>query len=311
MVTRLNLVRVASFVVLAEELHFGRAAARLHISQPGLSQQIRLLEEYLGFDLFSRRSSGVVLTDAGAHCLEDMRRLITEAELTLNNAQAYARRTAGGEVRLGYSEYAAVEYVPAIASWLRRTAPDLGVKLLSYARGPDCIEALERGECDVVLLAHALIPETGFSRCVLRDEPLVAVLPAAHPLAARDEVPLALLAEEPFGLFPRESNPAIWDAIMTAFDSAGRRPVVVHDTGRIADMLVWAATFDGVLLLPGISATRIEQAGMVHRPVTPPVSTGMQAAAWLSSNRNPAVALVAHAVRAVDHGEEDVAPRPD
>jgi len=209
------------FVAVADELNFSRAAQRLHMAQPPLSAAIRQLERELGVALFTRTSREVRLTDAGRAFLDGARRTLAEAE----RAAREARRAGAGEVgslRLGYSWSVRFETLPAIGRQLRTSHP--GIDLLTQemwnARMP---AALADGTIDVAI---ALCPEvaSGLEIEPIRAEPLVALLPAGHPLAGERALALESLAGEEFVLFPRELAPRLHDAFMATYRRAGFEP---------------------------------------------------------------------------------------
>jgi DNA-binding transcriptional LysR family regulator len=211
------------FVAVAEELHFGRAAARLYISQPSLSNQIRTLERTLGTDLFDRDSRHVALTTAG-------RALLEEAPLALAALERAAERTllAGAgiaaTVRLGYAPPAGFETLAAIVAAVENDSPNVTViaSELFSAGIPGRVLA---GELDVGLALHPE-PMRGVRSELLRKEPLVALVSKRHRLAGADPIPLARLENETLLLFPRELAPAYYDRIMAACEQAGFQPHV-------------------------------------------------------------------------------------
>jgi DNA-binding transcriptional LysR family regulator len=211
------------FLAVAEELHFGRAAVRLHISQPSLSNQIRKLERSLGTELFVRTSREVKLTTAG-------RALLEEARLALAALDRAAERTrlagAGitGTLRLGYPPPASFETLGAILGAVEDDNPNMTVVAseLFSAEIPGRVLA---GELDVGLALH---PDamTGVRAETLRVEPLAAVLSSRHRLANQSFISLADLENETLLLFSRELAPAYFDLIMEACEQAGFSPHV-------------------------------------------------------------------------------------
>src|SRR6476659_7873899 len=209
------------FLAVAEELHFGRAAARLYISQPSLSNQIHKLEQTLGTDLFVRTSRHVELTTAG-------RALLEEAPLALAALERAAERTrlagAGiaGTVRLAYTPAASFETLGALLAAVEDDNPNMTVvpSELFSAEIPGHVLA---GDVDVGV---ALQPEPmrGVRSEPLRVEPLVLLVGARHRLADIGVVPLASLENETLLLFPRELAPAHYDGIVAACEQAGFEP---------------------------------------------------------------------------------------
>src|SRR5918996_958047 len=209
------------FVVVAEELNFSRAATRLHMPQPPLSVAIRQLEQELGTELFVRTSREVTLTEAGRALLDGARRTLTEAD----RAVADAKRAGAGELgqlRLAFSWSVRFETLPALGQAFRTGHPD--VELLSQEMwNAQMIPALHGGTVDVAI---SLCPEhaTDVASEVIRNERVVAVVSAGHPLAAEEALALGALADEEFLLFPRELAPRLHDALIASCRRAGFEP---------------------------------------------------------------------------------------
>jgi len=211
------------FLAVANELHFGRAAARLYISQPSLSNQIRSLESTLGTDLFVRTSRRVELTPAG-------RALLEEAPLALAALERAAERArlAGeggvGTVRLGYSPMAGYETLGAILGSVEHDSPNVTVVASEYfsAQIPGRVLA---AELDVGLALH---PESmrGVRSELLRMEPLALLLGEDHPLAEMDPIPVRRLEGETLLLFPRELAPTYYDRVIAACEQSCFQPQV-------------------------------------------------------------------------------------
>src|SRR5258708_3289032 len=211
------------FLAVAQELHFGRAAARMYISQPSLSSQIQNLERALGTDLFARNSRQVALTAAG-------RALLEEAPIALRALERAAERTrlagAGiaGTVRLGYAPMAGYETLSAILAAVEHDSPNLTVIASEHfsAQIPGRVLA---GDLDVGL---ALFPEPmrGVRSRPLRAEPLALLLGSHHRLAQADQVPVSSLAGETLLLFPRELAPGYYDRVIAACEENAFRPEI-------------------------------------------------------------------------------------
>src|SRR6476661_6919665 len=206
------------FLAVANELHFGRAAARLYISQPSLSNQIRTLERTLGADLFVRTSRQVELTPAG-------RALLDEAPVALAALEHAAERArlAGegvtGTVRLGYSPMAGYETLGTILTAVEHDSPNVTV-IASESFSAQIPGRVLAGELDVGLALH---PESmrGVRTEPLRREPHVLLASSRHRLAGTDPIPLASLENETLLLFPRELAPSYYDRIVATCEQAG------------------------------------------------------------------------------------------
>ena len=234
------------FVVLAEELHFGRAAKRLFIAQPSLSIQIRDLEQDVGVPLLARTNRRVQLTEAGRAFLDGARRTLADADRAVQDAQR-AHRGETGQLSFGFVGSAAYEVLPSLLRAFRAAYPDVELRLQSMTT-KEQVTALAERRLDLGLLRLPL-EETALSWRAVTSEPLVAVLPATHPLATRARVPLAALADEPFILYPRADSPAIRDAIIAVCHRAGFSPNIAQESGEMQTILGLVAGGIGVALV--------------------------------------------------------------
>src|SRR5579862_2892575 len=222
------------FIAVAEELHFGRAATRLCIAQPPLSQQIQQLEREVGFLLFHRTQRRVELTAAGQLFLDAAR----EALADLERAASAGRRVARGEVGwlgVGFVGTAAYVSLPAILSAFRERCPEVELTLRELVSAKQA-QALHNRRIQVGLTRPAVQGEGLISELLIR-EPLIVALPEVHPLARFEQpplaVPLAALTDEPFVLFPRHPKPSYADFLLAVCDEAGFRPHVVQEAIEI------------------------------------------------------------------------------
>ena len=255
------------FVAVAEELHFGRAAQRLHIAQPPLSQQIRRLEKDLDTSLFHRTNRRVELTDAG-------RALLVEARLTLAQAEhaaEVASRAARGEIGqliIGHMASAELNVFPRLLPAFRKRHP--GVELVFQLLGEsEQFQMLRDGQIHAGLLRLPASDRVLTVKSIVR-EPLVVVLPERHPLARRRSLTVSALRDERCIFFPRRFAPGYYDALMAIFRHAGVEPKVVHDTNRLHTMLSLVATGRGISLT-GKCVGRLARPGVVCRPLSPRV----------------------------------------
>jgi DNA-binding transcriptional LysR family regulator len=254
------------FVAVAEELHFGRAAARVHIAQPPLSQQIRQLEQELGVVLFHRTKRRVELAPAGRALLEHARQILEETERAKRAAQR-AGRGETGRLAIGFQASADLDLLPRVLRLWRARFPDVEVDLQALLTGAQ-IDALCHGRIHVGFV-RGPIDETGLVVESIQREPMVAVLPEAHRLARRRRVRLADLATETMILFPRPTAPGYFDLIMGACRRAGFTPRLLHP-GSMQTNLGLVSAGLGVSLMPA-SIRNLQRTGVVHRPLAPPV----------------------------------------
>ena len=236
------------FVAVAEELHFGRAAARLNISQPPLSQQILLLEEQIGARLLARTNRSVSLTAAGAQFLADARQILGQVETAASRA---ARLHVGetGELRLGLT--ASAPFIKTVSDALllyRQRYPDVHVQTQeSHTR--EQIGPLGDGSLDLGLMRNTPLPDTLCWRVALR-EPMLAMVHHSHPLAGRARISLRELAAEPFVFFDPLAGTGLYDDILSLLQRYGVTPSVTQEVGEAMTILGLVAAGLGVSLLP-------------------------------------------------------------
>ena len=224
----MELRQLSYFVTVAEELHFGRAAGRLHIVQSAVSQQVRRLERELGAELFDRSPRHVRLTAAGERLLPEARAVLAAAE----RARAAVRERA--TLRLGTSTGLG-EHLDRVLGAFAGLAPDTAVELVS-APTRDRLAQVADGRLDAAFV-RSRRPAPGLRILPLWEDPLVAAVPAAHPLARQDEIALADLADLPLCITARRNNPALVDLVVGACHAAGFEPVPGPVSGSLQDTL--------------------------------------------------------------------------
>jgi DNA-binding transcriptional LysR family regulator len=253
------------FVAVAEELHFRRAAERLHISQPPLSQQIRALEDELGFALLVRTRRRVSLTPAGEAFLRDARALLGELE----GAIATARRIDTGQtgrLRINFVGSALFSIVPGTVERFRRSRPAVELELRERPTA-DQLRAVRSGLADVGLVRPPIEDDGELNVQTVLRERTVAALPGAHALAGFSRVPLRRLAAEPLVLFPRDQAPGFHDLLIEALAGARSAPRVIQDAPEMLTIIGLVAAGVGVSLVPA-SVSRLALDGVTYRPVS-------------------------------------------
>jgi len=309
----MTLRSLASFVVLAEERHFTRAAGRLNLAQPALTKHIQQLEEELGVRLFERDRRAVALTSAGEL-------LLGRAAAVLDAARGVAETAAGiragtrGRLRIGFTPSAPYLALPSVVRRLRRSHPDIECVLREASSGEQ-LESLGAGNLDVGILR---VPEHLEAQVIgLRDsisgpprprnrktdapglppglvfrsfceERFVAVLPPGHRLARRKEVALADLAADPFILVSRRTVPGVYDQILRACHAAGFAPRVTQDATQPHTVVALVASGMGVSVLPE-STAQLRVPDVVYRPLAGAPLRSVLAIACLERNRSAAV----------------------
>jgi DNA-binding transcriptional LysR family regulator len=277
------------FVAVAEELSFTRAAARLGIAQPPLSQQIGKLERELEVRLLDRGPRGVRLTTAGTALLGEARMVLARTgEATRIVRQVGHGQT--GSVRIGSvpSGFSGVllDLLPAF-----RAAYPAVLPLVYEMEAVPQLEALSQGTIDIGFLRSSA-PHPGITLWPLRSEPLVAALPEDHELARAKRVPLAALAGEPFVLFPRADAPEAFDTIVGACGRAGFTPDIGYEASNDHTLVALVASGLAVSLVPE-STSNLRIPGTCYRPIDPeePAAT-MSAAVGETGAARPASNLL-------------------
>jgi DNA-binding transcriptional LysR family regulator len=251
------------FVAVAEELHFRRAAERLHVAQPAVSEQVRKLEQELGVQLFDRSPRGVTLTVAGAAMLDEARRTLRQADVAAQAARS-ARDRAGLRLRVGYLP----DSLPgAVSRGLRQLAAALPTLEVDLEAGPahSLIDSLRAGRLDAVV--SSLPARTARLRVTpLGPQRPVAALPAAHRQAVNSAVVPEWLFRDRLVVLPYEANPAFRQAVVAMCRSAGVSPALLEVAG-VEQSLLAVAAGAGMALLPESVAERYVASGIRFLPV--------------------------------------------
>lgn len=275
------------FVAVAEELNFTRAAARLHMAQPPLSQQIRQMEEALGVRLFDRTKHEVRLTDAGRAVLVEARQTLAQAD-RVGIAARRVSEGVTGTLRVGFPGSFPHTTLPAILRAFRSKFP--GVQLnLQECSTEEQLELLAAGKIDVgfVRLPVENAPESLAVKPILR-EPLILALPKRHPLARRAKVPVRALAGEPFVLFPRHAAPGLYDQIEAICRRARFKPTVAQEATQIQTIISLVSAGLGIAIVPRSMQT-LHREHVVYRPLQGPSVMTEMAIAY--EKDNPSMAL--------------------
>lgn len=256
------------FIVVAEEGHVTRAAQRLGMQQPPLSQQIRALERELGVQLFRRKPRGVELTDAGKVFLERSREILDDVD----RAFASTRRTARGEqgrVVVGFTSSAPFHpFVPRVIRSFREMSPLVSL-ILEESGSSELVQGLHNESIDAAFIRSPEADLDGLLVRPLLEEDMVVALPAGHRLARDEHVPLALdaLASETFVLYKRPGGPGLYDTIIAACRNAGFSPRVGQEAPRILSTLNLVAAGIGVSIVPA-SLRRLQMDGVMYRKLS-------------------------------------------
>jgi len=282
------------FLAVAEEQHFGRAAKRLGMSQPPLTDQIQMLEQALKVKLFERSRRGTKLTPAGAAILPAVKKFAEQ----LQHLELAVREASTGQrsmLTIGAITSAMVEVLPPLIERMKATHPDVTISI----REIDSVEAvplLQSGDID---LAFARLEgDLGFvvKSIPLREDRLAVALPKEHPFSARSRIRLATLAEEDFVMFYRRVSPGYFDSLVAACRDAGFSPRIVHEVGSVASQIAFVGCGQGVALIPS-GMKRMAPETVVVRPLTEKLSVVTTAVAWNSARLNSSVQAVVAALQ--------------
>jgi DNA-binding transcriptional LysR family regulator len=251
------------FLAVGEQLHFGRAARSLHMTQPPLTQAVAQLERLLEVRLFERTKRSVRLTPAGEALLPQARELLARAR----TLPAQARAAAAGELgrlRIAFVSTVGFALLPQWLRAFRARHPQVQMELLE-ATGDLQVEALARGEIDAGFMLHSPdFAPAGLSHLRVAREPLVLAVPEAHPLATSARLPLAAVLAQPLVIFPRRIVPSLHDAIFGMYHAAGREPQLAQEAIQMQTIVNLVAAGLGLAWVPE-SVRDFQRSGVVYR----------------------------------------------
>jgi DNA-binding transcriptional LysR family regulator len=283
----LELRQLRYFVTVAEELHFGRAAIRLHMTQPPLSQTIQALEATLGTPLFARNNRNVALTPAGTAMLPEARRILLQMQALPDLAQ----RAAAGEIgRLSLAFVSTADYsvLPAFLREFRAAFPQVQIDLRE-ATSDVQLEDLLQGRIDAGLLIPPISDKVKIDldyKAVLSEPLIVAAPQGLKALRDKKTVSIADLREQPLIIFPRRIAPALHDAILACFHEAGLTPHIEQEAIQMQTIVGLVSAGMGIALVPQ-SVSNLQRPGVEYRALAgkpPVVETGL---AWRRDNHSP------------------------
>lgn len=260
--SRLELRHLRYFATVADELHFGRAAERLAISQPALSIQIRQLEDIAGSRLFERHSRHVALTDAGRVLLEAVKRLLRDAEAALIATQQ-ASEGQTGELRVGFGPTLMLSTLAQVVRAYRSRYPHVRLDLHEMPSAEQSA-ALLSGDLDLGII-RAATPDSRLHVETFATEPLMIALNRQHRLA-RGRVRIAALAAEPWVMFPRDIAPLLHDQVISLCTQAGFSPKVVQESREVYTTVGLVGCGIGVTIVPA-AAQLMAWKGVVYKPI--------------------------------------------
>ncbi|MDR5828023.1 LysR family transcriptional regulator [Caballeronia sp. LP006] len=262
----MELRHIRYFLAVAEELNVTRAAERLGIGQPPLSQQIHALEDEIGVRLFRRTGHGVVLTEAGEAFAADARRILNDTRIAVENAQS-AGRGEMGQLNIGFTGSAA--FNPVVSQLIRAYRQAFPNVTLTLAEGntAQLLAYLDAGTVDVAFVRLGSQSPVGVEFHHIAVEPMRVVLPVTHRLAKKKKIALSALAEDPFVMLPRVASPTLHDVIVGACREAGFEPVAGQQAPQLSSVVNLVAAEFGVSLVPA-SVCQIQVEGVVYADMT-------------------------------------------
>ncbi|HEV2068167.1 MAG TPA: LysR substrate-binding domain-containing protein, partial [Acidimicrobiales bacterium] len=282
----MDLRQLEAFVAVAEELHFGRAAKRMHMAQPPISRHICHLEEEVGAQLLVRSRRGVELTPAGQAFLDEARATLSQARRAARVPQRVARGEVG-RLRIGHVDSASSELLPTALRAFHDRYPDVRLAVEEY-RTAALVQALRSDHLDVAFVRPP-VTDDGLHCEVVVHEPLVVAMPAEHPLADDERVPIERLADERFIVAPWHEHPALHDEVIATCRRAGFDPSIAEEAYPISSVVLLVAAGLGVSLVPAFLAKHLCQGNVVYRHLQEPAGGLQLSLAWPADGASPAV----------------------
>ncbi len=284
----MDLKQLRCFVAVAEDLHFGRAAERLHMASTALSRQIRMLEDDLDVRLFSRTTRTVVLTRAGSVFLDEAREILARTKSAAHAVQE-AARSEGDVLRIGALDTAAAGFLPEILVGFRARHPEVRIQL-NEATTSRQLQGLVTGRLDIGFLRPP-VNEPDLQWEFLLQEKLLVAIPIGHPLAQVPLVELKSLLKEPLILPAKKARPCTYNLVMRYFDGVGVQPNVVQEASEKQTIVSMVAAGMGIALVPEWVA-KLRVSGVVYQPLEyvladPPPPEALLGICWRKHQKLP------------------------
>ena len=284
------------FVTVAEEMHFGRAAERMNMSQPPFSRQIQILERIMDVQLLERTSRSVKLTPAGQTFLPEARHILQ----LLDNATLLTKRIAlgkTGSLKIGFTAMTAVGVLPRLVSGFRETFPNAELRL-QEANSADQLRKLHASEIDIAIVRPPL-PQTALQSLCLSSEPLIAAIPATHALAAKSKIALRDFGGQPFiSYLPYEAY-YLCTMVGDLLATANVTPNYVQQLTQVHAVMALVHAGIGLSIVPG-GARLFNFSNVVLRPIADPQPKPLELfMVWRADNLNPLVPQMAELARSI------------
>lgn len=272
------------FLAVAEEKHFGRAAKRLGMTQPPLTQQIQVLEQSLKVQLFDRSKRNVQLTPVGLAILPAVKRFAEQVErLELAVNEAVAGHT--GMLTIGAISTAMLDVLPPLIDRMKACYPDIVISIKEIDSA-EAVLALQNGEIDLAFARLTGEMGEGITLLPLSSAELVVALPRQHRLAGESQIVLRDLMQEEWVMFSRHLSPVYFDSITTACRNEGFSPRIIHHVRSVSSQIAFVGCGQGIALVPD-SLERLSPANVVTVPLDQTIEVITTAVAWSASRKNP------------------------
>lgn len=297
----MDLHHLQAFLAVAEELHFGRAADRLHIAQPPLSRTIKQLERDLGAQLFDRTTRSVRLTSAGEALVEPARQVVDGFRVA-RRAVRSAGRGETGRVRMGFAGPSSYLAVGQLGRTVREKHPGIELSLRSRTFGDEALRSVMDGDLDLAIVRWTLAPP-GIEHRILAVEHHVIVVPDEHPLADRDQLSMSELRDEEFVMLPADPGSIVREAFIRSAHAAGYAPNIVQTAPDSWTALALVAAGVGITFSVDAAFDNVIQEGIRAIPLAEGQEPTYSRLVWRKDDTNPAL-------RAVLAASEEALPTP-
>ncbi|MBX9926342.1 MAG: LysR family transcriptional regulator [Hyphomicrobiaceae bacterium] len=278
----MDLRQLRCFVAVAEEMHFGRAAERLHMAPPALSRVVRSLEDEIGARLLERTTRAVSLTRAGLGFLEDAQLILSRIDTAAQSARDQSTKITT-TLRIGAIDAGMGGVLPAAVARLRTAHPDCDVRIIEAMTLPQ-IHMLRTGRLDIALVR--MIEDSEFPFEPLRQEQLVVVVPDGHRLARKRQLTVRDARDEPFIIPSRRVRPYAYDLVMAYFAAADCVPRIALETTEKPAILAMVASGIGIAFVPDW-VTTLRFKGVCYRPLADVPPSPLPPGAWLGMSWRP------------------------
>lgn len=274
------------FIAVAEELHFTKAAEKLHIAQPPLSQQIQQLEAELGVELFDRKTKRQVqLTEAGKVFFQEANQLLKQLETAVTLTQK-AGRGETGQLQIGFTSLVIYDLLPLVLRQFRQQFPQVETVLVELTTSQQ--EQALRDSLINVGFAHPPLEDETISYQCIHQETLVVALPLNHDLAQAEYVSVQSLLDEPLIMFPRYLAPGLHDHIMSLFEQTNLHPNITQEAVQMQTIIGLVSAGIGLAIIPS-SLQNLQRSGVTYHPILEEVPLVETALIWQPNNLTPVV----------------------